>query len=64
MLASDKHRIAAKLINACQDIGDALSLAAPAARYDPVLVPESLRAELAATRDDLARIIRKLEEIV
>jgi len=60
--ASDRQRILAKLINACHDLGDALLLSAPGARYDPVIVPQAFRTELSVLRDDLARIIRRLEE--
>jgi hypothetical protein len=60
--ASDRQRILAKLINANHDLDDALLLSAPRSRYDPVLVPQSLRNELSVLRDDLAHIIRRLEE--
>ena len=60
--ASDKQRILAKLINVCHDLEDALSRSAPGARYDPVIVPQALRSELYVLRDDLAGIIRRLEE--
>lgn len=60
--ASDKQRILAKLINACHDLEDALLQSAPAARYDPIIVPQTLRNELTVLRDDLARIIRRQEE--
>ena len=59
--ASGRQRIVAKLINACHDLEDALSQSAPGARYDPVIVPQTLRDELSVLRDDLARIIRRLE---
>jgi hypothetical protein len=60
--ASDRHRILAKLMNACHDLEDALSQSAPGARYDPVIVPQALRNELSVLREDLARIICRLEE--
>jgi hypothetical protein len=60
--ASDKQRVLAKLINACHDLEDALNQSGPGARYDPVIVPQALRKELSVLRDDLARIIRQLEE--
>ena len=62
MSASDKQRILAKLINARHDLDDALLQSAPGARYDPVIVSQALRNELSVLRDDLARIIRRLEE--
>ena len=62
VFASDRQRILAKLINACHDLEDVLSQSAPGARYDPVIIPQALRNELSVLRDDLARIIRRLEE--
>jgi hypothetical protein len=62
MTASDKQRILAKLITACHELEDALAQSAPGARYDPVIVPQALRNEVSVLRDDLARIIRRLEE--
>jgi hypothetical protein len=62
VFASDRQRILAKLINACHDLEDALTQSAPRARYDPVVVPQALRNDLSVLRDDLARIIRSLEE--
>ena len=58
----DRQRILAKLINACHDLEDALKQSAPLARYDPVVVPQVLRNELVVLRDDLARIVHRLEE--
>jgi hypothetical protein len=60
--ASDRQRILAKLINACHDLEDALLQSGPGARFDSVIVPQALRNELSVIRDDLARIIRRLEE--
>jgi len=60
--ANDRQRILAKLINACRDLEDAITQSAPGARYDPVVIPQVLRNELSVLRDDLARIIRRLEE--
>jgi hypothetical protein len=60
--AGDRQRILAKLINACHDLEDALTQSDPSARYDPVVIPQALRTELSVLRDDLARIIRRLEE--
>jgi hypothetical protein len=59
---SNRQRILAKLINARHDLEDALTQSAPGARYDPVVIPQALRDELSVLRDDLARIIRLLEE--
>jgi hypothetical protein len=60
--ASDSQRIIAKLISARHDIDDALEQSVPDARYHPVVIPQALRNELTVLRDDLARIIWKLEE--
>ena len=60
--ASDRQRVVAKLINACHDLEEALTLSVPGARYDPVVIPQALRNELSVLTDDLARIIRQLEE--
>ena len=58
----EKQRILAKLIDACRDLDDALSLSAPGARYDPIVIPRPLRNELSVLRDDLVRIICSLAE--
>jgi hypothetical protein len=59
---SNRQRILAKLINACHDLEDVLNQSAPGARYDPVVIPQALMNELSVLRDDLARIVRRLEE--
>jgi len=58
-----KQRVLAKLRNACNEVEDALSLSVPAARYDPVVIPQGARNELSAMVDDLNRILRQLEGI-
>jgi hypothetical protein len=58
-----KQRVLAKLRNACNEVEDALSLSVPAARYDPVVIPQGARNELSAMVDDLNRIVRQLEGI-
>ena len=60
--AGDSQRVVAKLINARDDIDDALRQSVPGVQYNPVVIPQGLRNELSVLRDDLARIIRKLEE--
>ena len=62
MVSASRERILAKLISACHDLEDALAQSAPGARYDPVIVPQTLRNELSALREDLAQIIRRVEE--
>ena len=59
---SDVQRILAKLINACHDLEDVLPQSVPGARYDPMVIPQALRDDLSVLRDDLVRIIRRLEE--
>jgi len=56
-----KKQVIAKLIVARDEMEDALQLSVPTARYDPVLIPQAARNELSVLRDDLDRIIRKLE---
>jgi hypothetical protein len=56
-----KQRVFAKLRNACNELEDALNFAVPAARYDPVVIPQGMRNELSAMMDDLNRILRELE---
>jgi hypothetical protein len=48
-----KKRILAKLRNAWHEVEDALKFSAPAARYDPVVIPHGMR--------NLARIVHDLE---
>jgi hypothetical protein len=62
IFGSNRQRILAKLINACHDLEDVLTQSVPGARYDPVIIPQALRNELSVLRDDLVRIIRRLEE--
>jgi hypothetical protein len=59
---SDSQRIIAKLINARHEIDDALRLSVPGTPYHSIAIPQELRNELSMLRDDLARIIYKLEE--
>jgi hypothetical protein len=57
----NKKQVIAKLIVARNEIEGALGLSVPAARYDPVLISQAARNELSVLRDDLDRIISKLE---
>lgn len=41
--ASDRQRVLAKLISACNDQEDALNHSVPGARYDPLVIPQVLR---------------------
>jgi hypothetical protein len=56
-----KRQVIAKLMVARDEIEAALNVSVPAARYDPVLVPQAARNELSVLRDDLDRIIGKLK---
>ena len=48
-----RSKVLAKLTNARCELEDALNLSIPAARYDPVVIPEPLRKRLEAMIDDL-----------
>lgn len=61
ILGADRGKVLAKLINACNEIDDALNLSAPAARYDPVEIPQALRNELKLLLDNLKRIVQHIE---
>ena len=60
--AIQKQRILDKLTSASRQLEEAVTQSVPAARYDPVVVPQSFRDELAALRNVLNRMIRSLEE--
>jgi hypothetical protein len=61
LIQEHKKRVFAKLRSACSEVEDALKLATPAARYDPVIIPEAVRAELSGVVDNLKRILHNLE---
>lgn len=56
-----QRKILAKLTNARCEIQDALSLSTPAARYDPIVIPEHVRNKLAGMINDLNGILRQIE---
>ncbi len=56
-----RHKVLAKLTNARCEIEAALNLSTPAARYDPVVIPEPLRHRLSAMVDDLNGMLRQIE---
>ncbi|MBI3476581.1 MAG: hypothetical protein HY010_12680 [Acidobacteria bacterium] len=58
---AQKKGITAKLIQARNELDDALRLATPAARFDPIVVPVRLRNLLTELRDNLNNIIGELE---
>jgi len=51
-----------RLIRVCDDLEDVVTKSEPAARYDPVVIPQTVRLELSNLRDNLAEIIRRLQE--
>jgi len=59
--SKSKKQAIAKLMVAQGEIEEVLSLSVPAARYDPVLLPQALRDELSALRDHLHKIILTLK---
>jgi hypothetical protein len=56
-----RSKITAKLANARCELEDALNLSTPAARYDPVTIPEPVRNRLAAMIDDLKNMLCEIE---
>ena len=56
-----RSKVLAKLTNARCELEDALSLSTPAARYDPVEIPEPTRNRLSAMIDDINTVLRQLE---
>ncbi len=62
MLRSElRSKVLAKLTNARCELEDALNLSIPAARYDPVVIPEPARNRLSAMIDDLNSVLRQIE---
>jgi len=63
MTRTDKRQSTlARLIRVCHDLQDVVTESEPAARYDPVVIPQTLRLELSNLRDNLAGIIRRLQD--
>ena len=61
-LSSNRQQILAKLANVRHDLQDAVDRSAPGARYDPAVLPQVLRAELAGLVEQLTRLIHKIED--
>jgi hypothetical protein len=59
---NDRQSTLVKLIRVCDDLGDVVTKSEPAARYDLVVIPQTVRLELSNLRDNLAEIIRRLQE--
>lgn len=58
-----KQQVLVKLIGARDELEDALRLTVQGARYDPVIIPPSMRNEVSVMRDDLDRIVCALGKI-
>jgi hypothetical protein len=56
-----RSKVLAKLTNARCELEDALNLSTPAARYDPIVIPEPARNRLSAMIDDLQGVLRQIE---
>jgi len=56
-----RSKVLAKLTNARCELEDALNLSIPAARYDPIVIPEPLRNRLSAMIDDLNGVLHHIE---
>ena len=56
-----RSKVLAKLTNARCELEDALQLSIPAARYDPVMIPELLRNRLSAMIDELKGVLHEIE---
>ena len=57
-----KQQIIARLVAAREEIQNAIWLATPIARYDPVLMPQATRDQLSGLREDLEKVIQKFKE--
>ena len=56
-----RSKVLAKLTNARCELEDALNLSIPAARYDPVVIPEPARKQLSAMIEELKGVVRQIE---
>jgi hypothetical protein len=56
-----RQRVLAKLTNARNELEDALNMSAVTARYDPVVLPDANRKDLAMMVDGLERMVRQIE---
>ena len=62
MLGHERRtKMLAKLTNARCDLEEVLNLSIPAARYDPIIIPEPLRNRLSAMIDELRSVLRQIE---
>lgn len=58
-----KQKVLGRLMNARNELEDALNLSVATARYDPVVLADARRKELKVMVDDLNRVIQQLERI-
>lgn len=56
-----RSNVIAKLTNARCELEDALYVSPPAARYGPVVIPESLRNKISAIIAELRGVLREIE---
>lgn len=56
-----KQRVLEQLTMALKEIDEALSLSARHARYDPEIIPESIRTGIVSWADELKRTILQIE---
>jgi hypothetical protein len=56
-----KSKVLKKLTTARCELEDALNLSIPAARYDPIVIPEPLCKKLLAMIVDLKCVLRQIE---
>jgi hypothetical protein len=56
-----RSKVLVQLTNARCELEDVLNLSIPAARYDPVIIPEPLRNRLSAMIDELRGLLRQIE---
>jgi hypothetical protein len=56
-----RSKVLAKLTNARCELEDALNLSIPAARYDPVVIPETARNRLTGMIEELKGVLRQIE---
>ena len=57
----EKQRVLGQLTMALKELDEALRLSARHARYDPEIIPEFLRKEIASLADHLKRTILQIE---
>jgi hypothetical protein len=56
-----RSKVLAKLTNARCELEEALNLSVPAARYDPVVIPEPARNRPSAVINEINGVLRQIE---